>query len=119
MRASVKQDHASRELTNTPRVGLTARQRDALAFIKRYLLINGRAPALQDITDAIGLRAKSGAYRLVNGLVERGHIRRNPDVPAWEGRAIELLDPLPTIGPSLNGEPLRFVSFHAGRDTSE
>lgn len=82
MRASVKQDHASRECANAARVGLTARQCDALAFIKRYLLI-----------------------------IERGHIRRNPGVPAWEGRAIELLDPLPTIGPSLNGEPLRFVSF--------
>lgn len=57
--------------------GLTARQAKTLAFIEAYAVQNGgRAPSYDEISGHLGLASRSGAYRMVEQLVQRGHLRR-------------------------------------------
>ena len=56
-------------------VGLTARQRDLLVFIRAYQHRYGIAPSFQDMMEHMGLASKSGIHRLVHALAQRGHIR--------------------------------------------
>jgi SOS-response transcriptional repressor LexA len=57
---------------------LTHEQGRTLAFIRTYLADHHKAPSMEEIAAHLGLKSKSGAYRLVKGLEERGHIRRLP-----------------------------------------
>lgn len=67
---------------------LTRKQRELLIFIADYIEgNNGLGPTLDEMAKALGLKAKSGAHRLVEGLEERGFIRRIPN----RARAIEVL----------------------------
>lgn len=93
-----------------PSFSPTARQLDALRYIRGYQIAhNGASPRLVEIADALGLCAKSGVFRLLTGLERRNLIRR---IPARE-RAIELLVPVDVpFGP--NGDPLFFVQVHTG-----
>lgn len=85
----------------------TARQADALRFIHGYQLAHGGvSPSFSEIRDALGLAAKSCVFRLLDGLVERGHIRRR----ACRQRAIEVLVP-PAIPLAPDGAPLFAVPF--------
>lgn len=59
-------------------LGLTPRQRDALAYLNDYTNSRGYSPTYNEIGAALGLGSKSGVHRLVVGLEKRGHIRRNP-----------------------------------------
>ena len=62
--------------TGSP-VGLTARQHELLEFITRYIRAHhGVCPSYTEMMDALGLRSKSGVNRLIEGLVERGHVRK-------------------------------------------
>lgn len=73
----------------TPVVPLTRRQQDTLNFIRGFSIKNrGIAPTYDEIKDGIGLTSKSGIARLVDGLVERGCIRRLPN----RARAIVVID---------------------------
>lgn len=75
-------------------MSLTPRQSAALAFIRQYMAENaGRAPSCAEIAAGIDLLSKSGAVRLLNGLVERGHLRRI----AHRTRAMELVETAPAI----------------------
>lgn len=65
-------------LAPMPAVGLTPRQSQVLAFLDEYLSREGEAPSQEEIAKAIGLRAKSGVKRIIDALVERGHVRRLP-----------------------------------------
>lgn len=89
------------------RVGLTARQRDTLDFIRHVIDEFGKAPTITEIADGIGAQAKSQVFYLLRALVERGYIRRHPN----KSRGIEII---PLVGPSLNGEPLIFIPVHNG-----
>lgn len=71
-------------------VGLTARQAECLAIIERSFGERGIAPSLGEICEQIGLASKSGALRLLDGLEERGYIRRL----SKRARAIELIHQL-------------------------
>ena len=66
---------------------LTERQAEAKAFIVDYIARNGNAPSYNEIADALGLSSKSGVHRLMQGLIDRGHIRTIPN----SARAIEVI----------------------------
>lgn len=83
----------------------TARQMDALRFIEGRLQATGIAPSFEQIRDALDLQGStSGVARLLDGLEERGHIRRLRN----RARAIEVLTDIP-VPRSPDGEPLYFV----------
>jgi SOS-response transcriptional repressor LexA len=54
-------------------IGLTPRQRDCLRFIAACA---PDMPSYDEIALALNLKAKSGVYRLVDGLVAKGRIFR-------------------------------------------
>lgn len=58
--------------------GLTARQRELLSFIRKYLGEHGIVPSFDEMKDALGLASKSGIHRMIEALVERGYIERMP-----------------------------------------
>ena len=69
-------------------MGLTHRERDLLAFLTRFIADNsGAAPTFDEMREHMGLAAKSGVYRILTALEERGHIVRLPN----RARAIEIV----------------------------
>lgn len=69
-------------------MGLTPRQNDCLAAIKTHVASAGVPPTYDELGRYIGLASKSGIVRLVNGLVERGYLRRI----RYRARAIEIVE---------------------------
>ncbi len=56
---------------------MTQQMQAALAFIRRYMSEhNGRSPSFEEIRLELGLASKSGVYRIVSLLEERGFLRR-------------------------------------------
>jgi repressor LexA len=54
---------------------MTKTQARLLRFIKSYMDDNpGVPPSFQEMMEGLGLHSKSGIYRLMRGLRERGHI---------------------------------------------
>lgn len=82
----------------------TAKQLALLRFIHGYQEAKGYSPSLVECAVALGNASKSTIHFEINGLVERGHIRRLRN----RARAIELIDP-PPIPRCPRGEPLYFV----------
>lgn len=70
-------------------VGLTRRQRDLLAFIKRHTDQHGSSPSYEEMARAVGMASKSGIHRLLTGLEVRGRIERWPGHP----RSVRLVSP--------------------------
>lgn len=61
-------------------ISMTHMQAQALDFIARFTRENdGVGPSFQELSDELGLKSKSGAYRLVEALVERGRLTRLPN----------------------------------------
>lgn len=71
--------------------GLTGRQLAALTFIDGYIRTRAIAPTFTEICEALGLKSKSGAHRLLQGLQERGWIEQMPG----RARAVRILVPPP------------------------
>ena len=71
-----------------PKLGLTPRQADCLEVIRIFIEVEGISPSYDDILEALKLESKSGAYRLVTALEERGHINRVPG----RARSISLVE---------------------------
>lgn len=69
---------------------LTRKQHNLLVFINQCLQKTGVSPSFDEMRFALNLKSKSGIHRLVNGLEERGFIRRLPR----RARAIEVLRPI-------------------------
>ena len=68
---------------------LTARQKDLFDFIVQYIQkTDGVPPSYDEMAEGLNLKAKSGINRLINGLEERGYIRRLPS----RSRAIEIVE---------------------------
>lgn len=65
----------------------TPRQLDLLRFLASHLATNGTSPTFEQMRVGIGAESKSTVARLLDGLQERGHIRRLPG----RHRAIELV----------------------------
>lgn len=78
--------------------GLTPRQAEALAFLRRWTGAQG--PRLVDLARGLGLKNKCSALALCRHLAERGHIRHVPFV----SRGIELVEP---VSRAPDGERLR------------
>lgn len=55
---------------------LTRKQLELLEFIHSYMLENKVSPSFEEMKIAVNLRSKSGIFRLINGLVERGFIKQ-------------------------------------------
>jgi SOS-response transcriptional repressor LexA len=66
-------------------IGLTPRQRELLAYLSEREL----CPSYAEIGNALGIGHKSAVISLLNGLEERGYIRRLKN----RARAIEVLHP--------------------------
>lgn len=66
---------------------LTRCQHDLLRFISDRLRETGVAPSFEEMRAATGIASKSGIYRLVLALEERGFIRRHHN----RARAIEVI----------------------------
>lgn len=67
---------------------LTFRQRQLLRYITKYLDgHDGVSPSFDEMARELKLKSKSGVFRLVDGLEERGFIRRLPH----KARAIEVV----------------------------
>jgi repressor LexA len=81
---------------------------DALRFIRGYQLAKGYAPSFAEIRDALGYpgRSKSGVSQLLNGLEERGLMRRLHS----RARAMETLADVP-VPRAPDGAPLYFVGI--------
>lgn len=61
-------------------VSSTRKQAQLLNYLGRYLeATGGIAPSFQEMTDALGLKSKSGVHRLLTALEERGKIVRIKD----------------------------------------
>jgi repressor LexA len=56
------------------KLGVTMRQHLVLEFVKKYCAERGYSPSYQEIGDAIGIASKSGVKRMIDALVERGHL---------------------------------------------
>lgn len=69
-------------------VGLTARARDLLAFLRAYIGEHGIGPSYDEMRVALDLKSKSAIHRLLTQLVERGAVRWMPN----RTRAIYLTD---------------------------
>lgn len=69
-------------------MGLTERQQEAFTYIKGYAEERGIAPSLRELSAHMGGVSLSVANRLLNGLEERGAIRRLP----YRSRAIEIVE---------------------------
>lgn len=76
-------------------MGLTPRQSNLFGFIRSYKNENDVAPTYGEMAAYLDLRSKSGIARLVEGIEERGLIRRLPN----KARAIEIVAPVLELSP--------------------
>ncbi|WP_177221801.1 LexA family protein [Brevundimonas viscosa] len=82
--------------------GLTHQQSACLRFIERYIEENGGAsPSYSEIEAALELSSKSRVFALMQGLEERGHIRRLKG----QARSIEI------VSSPLAGFPARLAAL--------
>jgi repressor LexA len=72
---------------------LTQRQLQLLKFIEDYVREHDVSPSFEEMRFALKLRSKSGIHRLIQGLEERGFIRRL----AYRARALEVVKPVSEV----------------------
>ena len=58
---------------------LTQKQRQLLIFINEKIHKTGTSPSYEEMKSALSLKSKSGIHRLINGLEERGFLKRLPN----------------------------------------
>jgi SOS-response transcriptional repressor LexA len=58
--------------------GLTPKQARTLAFITAFIDEKGWSPSMDEIASGIDAKHRSGAHRMVSGLVARGAITHHP-----------------------------------------
>jgi repressor LexA len=96
----------------TPDRGLTKRQQEIFAYVKRHAARHGYPPTVRDIGRAVGLTSPSTVHAHLASLERAGLLRRDPAKP----RAIELLAGstrraarprgLPLVGQVAAGQPV-------------
>lgn len=65
--------------SSSAQFSLTSKQRELLDFIRQFGVDNdGLSPSYAEMAEAVEVASKSGINRLINGLEERGAIRRLP-----------------------------------------
>ena len=75
---------------------LTKKQKELFDFLSDYIAKNSISPSFEEMKVSLGLKSKSGIHRLINGLEERGFIRRLPH----RARSLEILK-MPNNFPNL------------------
>lgn len=83
-------------------MGLTHQQANLLAFIRARTEHSPIVPSFREMADFLDLKSKSGIYKLLDRLEERGCIRRI----SKRARAIEVIDRAVIICPHC-GNPAR------------
>ena len=81
-------------LTKKGKEKLTARQREVLSFLIRFLKERGYPPTVREIARHFGLKGPRSPKKRLDALEEKGYIRRRPG----KSRAIEVMgvSPSPT-----------------------
>lgn len=59
-------------------MGLTTKQHRALTYFRAVAEEGGPSPTYEEIARALGLKSKSGSYRIVESLCQRGFLERIP-----------------------------------------
>ena len=98
---------------------LTKQQDKLFNFLKNYFSKKNIMPNFDEMKDALDLKSKSGIHRLLNGLEERGYIKKLVN----RARAIEIIKPnitrnkshdeivsLPLLGQIAAGAPIEAIS---------
>jgi repressor LexA len=60
----------------TAALGLTKRQSEVLQFIRGYIAEHSYSPSYREIQAALAISSISSVYEIVDGLEERGRIRK-------------------------------------------
>lgn len=99
VRAQDDPKSAVHELPDGPAdaVGLTARQRRVLAYIRDSVESRGYPPSMREIGVAVGLTSSSSVAHQLRVLEGKGFLRRDPNRP----RAVEVLIPESASRPSV------------------
>ena len=67
---------------------LTEKQARVKAFLIDYISRNnGLAPSFEETAEGVGISSKSGVHRIMQALIERGHVRTIPG----RARAIQII----------------------------
>lgn len=90
-------------------IGVTAKQRELLDFVLWFNAEHRASPSYAEIASAIGLKSKSGVYRMVAELQQRGHIRRRPN----HANSLEVISEAPCAH---CGHPIRSAACRAAAD---
>ncbi|MGM4891237.1 hypothetical protein [Tardiphaga sp. 839_C3_N1_4] len=76
-------------------IGLTAVQKNAVTFMVQHNQAAGVYPSFQELADHLGLKSKSRVAEIMDGLEERGAVRRirrraraYEVIPDGEGRGV-------------------------------
>lgn len=69
-------------------ISLTPRQAETLTFLRAHLAKHGISPSFEEICVGVGIKSKGRISELLNGLEQRGAIRRLPN----RNRAIEIVE---------------------------
>ena len=98
---------------------LTKQQDKLFNFLVNYFSKKNIMPNFDEMKDALNLKSKSGIHRLLNGLEERGYIKKLVN----RARAIEIIKPtvanhqnfdeiisLPLLGQIAAGSPIEAIS---------
>ena len=67
---------------------LTIKQKKLLDYIKSYYQDKDLFPTFDEMKDNLSIKSKSGIYKLLSSLEDKGYIRKTPH----KARAIELND---------------------------
>jgi repressor LexA len=79
-------------LTQKGKEKLTARQREVLSFLVRFLKERGYPPTVREIAHHLGLKGPRSPKKRLDALEEKGYIRRKPG----KSRAIEVVGVSPS-----------------------
>ena len=67
---------------------LTIKQKKLLDYIKSYYQDKDLFPTFDEMKDSLSIKSKSGIYKLLSSLEDKGYIKKTPH----KARAIELND---------------------------
>lgn len=103
-------------LTKNGKRNLTARQREVLSFLIRFIDERGYPPTVREIALYFGLKGPRSPKKRLDALEEKGYIRRNPGKsraievvgvsPSWPYRLVPLVGKVRAGRPSLAFEDL-------------
>lgn len=79
--------HCGERIDFVAPAGLTPAQADVLAVIRRLLSEKGYSPSYREIAEGVGLKSIGHLTQIIDGLEERGYIRRIPD----RARSIQII----------------------------